>query len=89
MSVFSHIRRLQISEDSLKGDHIDGSAFIFGFTVILLPQCIRARSFLAKHGVLLVEYYAKFQLVFTLQFTQVGKYLPVLQGKYLVTLWLY
>ena len=30
--------------------------FIFCFTFILLIQCIPARSFLAKHGVLLVEY---------------------------------
>ena len=55
MSVFSHLRRLRIGEDSLKGDDIGG--FIFCFTVILLLQCIRARLFLAKHGVLLVFFF--------------------------------
>ena len=52
MSVFSHFRRLRIGEDSLKGDDIGGIIF---FTVILLLQCICTRSFLDKHGVLLVD----------------------------------
>ena len=54
MPVFSNIRHLQIGEDSLKGDDIDGCFYYFFFTVILLLLCIRARSFLAKLGVLLV-----------------------------------
>ena len=70
MSVFYNLRRLQIGEGSLKYGEIDGCfALILTYsnpevllalppllipTYQIHPQCIRARSFFAKHGALLV-----------------------------------
>ena len=51
--VFSFLKRLWICEDSLKDDGIDG--FLFGLTFYINFFNAFARSFLAKHGALLVK----------------------------------
>ena len=55
MSVFIQLRRLRIDDAKAvwKLTILTG-AFMFCFTLILFLQCNRARSYLGKHGVLLV-----------------------------------